>query len=179
MVTDEGPRIANFAKVPLDFQRPAFERGFALPKKSIVAVNEFSGAVIFGRVIAEQAQIKEIGRARQKFEGREIALVKRAGIGPNPANAALFEQANNLRPVPAGMTKFNRETKTFRKLREKFSQDLSAIFGSKGWRQLDQHNLELRFKRLNRTQKRIQFGRAIAQPANMRDFSWELATKTK
>jgi len=67
-----------------------------------------------------------------------------------------------LRPVPAGMTKFDRETKSFRKLREKFSQDLSAIFGSKGWRQLDQHNLELRFKRLNRTQKRIQFGRAIA-----------------
>src|SRR5438477_13154198 len=109
MVADERPRIANFPKVPLDFQRPAFERGFAFPKKLIVAVNEFSGAVIFCRVIAEQAQIKEIGRARQKSERREIALVERAGIGPNPADARLFEQANNLRPMPAGMTKFNRE----------------------------------------------------------------------
>ena len=142
-------------------------------------MNEFAGVVIFGRVIAEQTQIKKIGRPRQEFERREIAFIERTGVGPNPANAVLFQQADDLRPVPAGMTKFNGKPETFRKLHQKFSQDLSAILGRERWRQLNQHNLELGLERLDRAEKRVQFGGAIAQPADMRDFAREFAAETK
>src|SRR3984893_9607855 len=111
-------------------------------------MNVFSRVVVLSRVIAEQAEIKKIGRLRQKFERREIAFVERTDVGPNPANAILFQQPDDLRPVPVGMTKFNREPEAFRKLHQKFSQDLSPILGRKRWRQLNQHDLKLRFERL-------------------------------
>src|SRR5438270_5662371 len=160
MVTDKRPDVPHLAKMPLDFQSPAFERGFAFPKKFIVTMHEKTLAIVLGRVIAEQPQIKEISRARQKFERCEIALVQRTGVGPNPANPILFEQTNDLRPMPTGMTKFDREPKTFRKLDEKFSQRLPAIFRRERGRQLNQDNLKLRFKRFDRAQKRGQLVRA-------------------
>src|ERR1700693_2253693 len=142
-------------------------------------MNEFAGVVIFGRVIAEQTEIKKIGRPRQKLERRKIAFIERTGVGPNPANAVLFQQPDDLRPVPAGVTKFNGKSETFWKLDKKFSQNLSPILGREGWRQLNQHNLKLRLERLDRAEKRFQFGGAIAQPADMRDFARKFAAETK
>src|SRR5258708_3813135 len=77
------------------------------------------------------------------------------------------------------MTKFNGEAETFRKLHQKFSQNLSAILGRERWRQLNQDDLKLRLERLDRAQKRVQFGGAIAQPADMGDFAREFAAETK
>ena len=142
-------------------------------------MNEFAGAVVLGRVITEQPQIKEIGREREKFERREITFVQRSCVGPNPADAVLLEQTNDLRPMPAGITKLDRKPKTFRKLHEKFAQRLPAVFRRERWRKLDQHNLQLRLQRLDRAQKRIQFVRAIAQFAHMRDLARQFATETK
>jgi len=81
--------------------------------------------------------------------------------------------------MPARVTKFNGKPETFRKLDKKLSQNLSAILGRKRWRQLNQHNLELRLERLDCAEKRVEFGGAIAQPADMRDFARQLAAKTK
>jgi len=67
VIADKGPDVASFAKVSLNFQRPTFERGLAFPEKLVVTMNKLAGAVVLGRIIAEQSQIKEIGRARQKF----------------------------------------------------------------------------------------------------------------
>src|SRR5256885_9337499 len=99
-------------------------------------------AIVLGRVIAEQPEVKKIGRSRQKFERRKIAFIERTSVGPNPANAVLFQQPDDLRPVPAGMTKFNGKPKTLRQLHQKFSQELSAILGRERGRQLNQHHLE-------------------------------------
>jgi len=79
----------------------------------------------------EQTQIKKIGRARQKFERRKIAFIERTGVGPNPRDPILFQQPNNLGPMPASVTKFNGKSKALRELLEKFSQNLSAILGVK------------------------------------------------
>ena len=81
--------------------------------------------------------------------------------------------------MPAGVTKFKGKPETFRKLDKKLSQNLSPILGRKRWRQLNQHNLKLRLKRLDRAEKRVQFGGAIAQPADMRDFARKFAAETK
>jgi hypothetical protein len=142
-------------------------------------VNKFAAAIIFGRVIAEQTQIKKIGRSRQKFERRKVAFIERTGVGPNPTDAILFQQPDDLWPVPAGVTKFNGKPETLRKLDKKLSQNLSPILGRERWRQLNQHNLELRFERLDCAEKRVEFGGAIAQPADMGDFARKFATETK
>ncbi len=142
-------------------------------------MNEFAGAIILGRVIAEQTQVKKIGRPGQKFERRKIAFIERTGVGPNPTDAILFQQPNNLGPMPASVTKFNGKPETSGQLHEKFSQNLSAILGCERGRQLDQHNLELRLERFDRAQKGVQFDGAIAQPADMGDFARKFATKAK
>jgi len=64
MIADEGPNISHFGEMPLYFQGPTFQCGLAFPKKLLIAMNEFASVVVFGRVIAEQAQIKEIGSPR-------------------------------------------------------------------------------------------------------------------
>jgi len=46
--------------------------------------------VVFGCVIAQQAQVKKISRAWQKFERRKVSLVEGSGISPDPADAVLF-----------------------------------------------------------------------------------------
>ena len=52
-----------------------------------VAAND----VVFGCVITKQSQIEKISGARQKFEWRKISFVERSDIGPNPADAVLFQ----------------------------------------------------------------------------------------
>jgi hypothetical protein len=81
--------------------------------------------------------------------------------------------------MPTGMTKFNGKPETFRELHEKFSQNLPAIVGSERWRQLDEHNLKLRFEQFDRAKKGAQFGGAIAQPADVRDFARKFTTEAK
>ena len=44
---------------------------------------------------------------------------------------------------------------------------------------MNQHNLKLRFERLDRAQKCVQFGGAIAQPADMGDLARKFAAETK
>jgi hypothetical protein len=67
----------------------------------------------------------------------------------------LLQEANDLRPMPAGMTKFNGEAKIPRQLLEEFAKHLSAIFGSEGRRQLDENDLKLWRERLDRAEKSI------------------------
>ena len=139
----------------------------------------FPIAIVFGGVIAEKPQIKKIGRAREKFERREVPFVERTGVGPNPANAMFFQQADNLRPMPAGMTKFDRETKISRQLIEKFAKRLPAVLRTKRGRQLDENNLELGRKWLDGAQERAQFRSAIAQPADVSDLAREFACESE
>ncbi len=84
-------------------------------------------AIVFRRVIAEQAEVNEIGRVRPRLERREIALVQRADIGPDPADAMFFEQADELRAMPARVAEFEREPKIARQLFEKTAQDGAAL----------------------------------------------------
>ena len=81
--------------------------------------------------------------------------------------------------MPASVTKFNGKPEVFRKLDEKFAQSLSAIFGRERWRELNQDNLGLRLEWLDCAEKRIQFGGAITQPANVGDFTRKFAAETK
>ncbi len=77
-------------------------------------MNPSAIAAVFRRVIAEQSQIKEIGRPREKFEGGEVAFVERAGVRPNPASAMFFQKTNDLRLMPCGMAELDRETEIAR-----------------------------------------------------------------
>ena len=114
VIVHENPDTARIGKMPLDLERPAFESSFAFPKQPGITMNVFAVAFVFRRVIAEQSQIKKIGRARQKFERREIAFVQRGGIGPDPADAMFFQKMNDLGTMPGWMTKLDRETKILR-----------------------------------------------------------------
>jgi len=99
--------------------------------------------IVFRCVIAEQTQIEKICDARQEFEWSKVSLVEGSRIGPHPANAIFFQKPDDLRPVPSGMTKFNREAEIPRQLFEKFAQRWLAIFWCKGWGELDENDLEL------------------------------------
>ena len=135
------------------FERPAFERRFAFPEQFAVAMDVLAVAIVFGRVIAKQPQVEEIGRARQKFEWREIAFVQRTGVGPNPADAIFFQKTNDLRPMPAGMAEFDRETKIARQLLEEFAKAGLALLRREGRRQLNEDDVKLRRERLERAEK--------------------------
>ena len=87
--------------------------------------------IIFGCVIAEQTQVKKISGARQKFEGRKVSLVERSGIGPDPANAVLFQEADKLRPMPARVAKFNGKPEIPWQLPQELPQRVLAV----RWRQ--------------------------------------------
>src|SRR5262249_201440 len=99
--------------------------------------------IVFRCVVAEQAQVKKIGGAGQKFERRKISLVERSGIAPDPADAVLFQQADKVRPMPANMSKFNRKTKIPRQLKKKLAQRLLAFDRRQRRRQLNQDYLQL------------------------------------
>ena len=97
--------------------------------------------VVFGGVIAKQAQVKKISGAWQKFEGRKVSLVERSGVGPDPANAVPFHQADKLRPMPAGVAKFNGKPEIPRQLRQKLAQRVFSVCGCQRRRQLNQDHL--------------------------------------
>src|SRR5262249_33407553 len=99
--------------------------------------------VVFCRVITQQAQIEKIGRAWQEFERRKVSFVKRSRIGPHPANTVLFQQPDKLRPMPAGMAKFNRKTEIPRQLHEELSQRVLAVCWHQRRRELNEDDLEL------------------------------------
>ena len=179
MVAGECPDVAHFGKMPLNFKRPAVQSGFTFPEQFFVTMDVATVNVVFRCVIAEQTQIEKIRRARQKFEWGKISFVERSGIGPNPANAILFQDADKLRPMPAGMTKFNRKAEIPRQLVEKFAQRRFAVFWRKGGRKLDENHLELWRQRLSRPKKRIQFCCAIAESPSVRDLAREFAGETK
>ena len=131
------------------------------------------------RVIAKQAQIDEIGCARQKFEWREIAFIQCAGVRPHPANAVFFQKPNDLRPMPSGVAKFNRVAKIPWQLFKEFAQCRFAFLGRERRRQLNQQNVQLRREHFQSAQEGMQFTRAIIQPPNMCDLAREFAGETK
>ena len=85
--------------------------------------------IVFGCVIAKQTQIEKIRSARQKFERCKVSLVKRSGVRPDPADAILFQKPNELRPMPSGVTKFNREAEIPWQLRQELAQRQLAVCG--------------------------------------------------
>ena len=99
--------------------------------------------IVFGCVIAEQTQVKKISGARQKFEGRKVSLVERSGIGPDPADTVLFHEPDKLRPMPAGVPKFNRKPEIPRQLNEELAQRVFSVRGRQGRRKLNKDHLEL------------------------------------
>src|SRR5438067_13183061 len=91
--------------MPLNFQRPTFQRRFAFPEQFFVTMHMAAVDAVFGRVIAKQTQVKKIGGARQKFEGREVSLDERSGIGPNPEDKILFHYMYKIRLMQDGVKK--------------------------------------------------------------------------
>src|ERR1043166_2225288 len=53
MIAHKCPDVAHLGEMPLDFERPALECGFAFPEQSIVAVHEQPVLVVLGGVVAE------------------------------------------------------------------------------------------------------------------------------
>src|SRR5438105_15854237 len=106
----------NIRKLSLDFQGPTFHRGFAFPKQFSVAMPVFAVPIIFSGVITEQPDVQKVGRPRLQLERRQIALVERRSVRPNPADAVFFQKMNELRAMPAGMAKFDGKTKIPRQL---------------------------------------------------------------
>ena len=142
-------------------------------------MNEFAIAIIFGGVIAEQAHIEKIGSTRLEFKRGQIALIQGGGIGPDPANPIFLEKPDDLRPVPAEMTKLDGKPKVVRQLGEKSAQSCPSIVGRKRRRKLHEDNVELGGEWLDCMEETCQLGAAIAQLAFMRDLARELAGKTK
>src|SRR5439155_7008553 len=130
-------------------------------------------------VIAKQTQIEKIRGARQKFERSKISFAERSSICPHPANTIFFQKPNDLRPMPSGVTKFNRETKIVRQLFEKFAKRRLASFRCKGWGELDENNVESWYKPLDGAEKQIQLSGAIAQLAGVCDLAREFTSETK
>ena len=97
--------------------------------------------IVFGYVITKQTQVKEISGARQKFERRKVSLVERSGVGPDPANAILFQQPNKLRPMPAGVPKFNGKPEIARQLCYEFPQRVFPVCRCQRRRELNQNNM--------------------------------------
>src|ERR1051325_5360197 len=97
--------------MPFDLQGPTFDGSFSFPEQLAVTMQLTAIPVVLRAVITQEAEIKKIARSRQKFERREITLVERASIGPDPADPMLFQQANELRLMPARVAELNRKTK--------------------------------------------------------------------
>lgn len=97
--------------------------------------------VVFGCVIAKQAQVKKISGARQKFEGRKVSLVERSGIGPDPADAILFHQPNKLWAMPASVAKFNGKPKIPRQLHEELAQRMFSVCRRQRRRELNEDHV--------------------------------------
>lgn len=113
VVAHKREHASHFGQMSFDSKSPAFQRGFPFPKQFSVAVEMTAIGVIFRGIIAQQSEVKEIGRTRQKFEWRQVTFIQRTGVGPDPADVIFFEQPNDLRAVPSAMAEFDREPKRF------------------------------------------------------------------
>src|SRR5438552_18436911 len=120
--------------MPLNFKRPAFERGLAFPQQFFITIDMPTIGIVFRCVIAEQTQIEKICDARQEFERSKVSFVERSGIGPHPANAIFFQKTDDLRPKPSSMTKFNSEPNIVRQPVEKVAKRRLASFRCEAWR---------------------------------------------
>src|SRR5205085_4614913 len=109
VVVHESPNASRFAEVPLDLESPAFKRGFAFPEQLAVAMEMLAVGIVFRRVITQEPQVNEVGRVRKKLKGGEVAFVERARVGPDPADAMFFEEADVLRAMPARMAELDGE----------------------------------------------------------------------
>ena len=118
--------------------------------------------VVFGRVIAKQTQVEKISGAWEKLERRKVSLIQRSGIGPNPADTILFDQPDELWPVPASVPEFNRKPEIPWQLQEELAQRMLAVARGQRGRKLDEDDLELWSEWLDRAKKRDQLIRAIA-----------------
>ena len=124
----------------------------------ITAANKRDGAWSFQRgpgneMIEDPTQ--KIGRPRQKLERRKIAFIERTGVGPNPANAILFQEANKLWPMPSGVTKFNRKAEIPRQLTKKIAQRQLAILRRERRRKLDQDGAKFCSKRFDGAEEQV------------------------
>jgi hypothetical protein len=99
--------------------------------------------VVFSCVVAKQTQVEKISGAWQKFERRQVSLVERSGIGPDPADTTLFYKPNKLRPMPPSVAKLNGKTEIPRQLQEELAQRLFAVCRRQRRWELNKDHLEL------------------------------------
>ena len=145
-------------------KRPAVERGFPFPKQFAVAMDALAARIVFCQSVAEQAQIKKIGRDRLELEGRLVAFVQRAHVGPDPAEAMFLQQPDEMWPMPAGVAEFDRETKIRRQLRDEIPKGRFLFPRRIGRRELNEDDAQLGRERFERAEKGGQLRAAIAQP---------------
>ena len=155
VIANKRPDGAHFGKMSPDLERPTVKRSFAFPQQFLVAMDMPAIDIVFGRIIAKQPQIEKVGRAWQEFERGKISFVKWSGVRPDPANTMLFQKPNELWPMPAGVTKFNREAELPWQLADKIAQRQFALLWRERRGKLDQDNIEFRSKRFDGVQKRI------------------------
>jgi len=129
--------------MPLNFQRPAFQRGFAFPEQFLIAMDVAAVDIVFGCVIAKQTEVKKISGARQKFEGSKVSLVERSGISPDPANAVLLHKPDKLWPMPARVAKFNGKPEIAWQLCQELAQCVFSVCGRQRRGELNEDDLEL------------------------------------
>ena len=67
----------------------------------------------------------------------------------------LFQKADELRPMPSGVTKFNREAEIPWQLAKKIAQRQFTILWRKGRRKLNEDNVEFGPKWFDGAEKRI------------------------
>jgi len=67
----------------------------------------------------------------------------------------LFQKPDELRPMPSGVTKFNREAEIPWQVAEEIAQGRLAILWREGRRKLDQDNAEFWSERFNGAEERI------------------------
>jgi len=116
-------------KVVARSSRPSFSSAaFAFPKQfSVAMAGVLPFPVVFCGVITEQPDIQKVGCTRLKIrKAQGIPLVQWRSIRPNPADPMFFQKMNELRPMPAGMPKFDGKTKIPRQLLETKSE--AALF---------------------------------------------------
>lgn len=179
MIIGEYPDAANLVQMPLDAQCPAIERRFPLPEQLAITMDPLAVAIVLVQCVTEQTKVKKVGRNRLELEGRLVAFVQGAGVGPNPADAVFFEQVNNGALVPARMTELNREPKIRRQLGKKFAQALFFFLRRIGRGQLDENDWQFRRERLERVEKGGQLRPAITQSPFVSNFARQFAGETK
>ena len=179
MIANERPDVSHLRKVTFDPEGPAIERCFPLPQQLFVTMQMFPVRTVFGGIIAQQTEIEKIRRPGQELKRRQVALVERSGVGPDPADPVFLEQTDDLRPVPSRVPEFDGESERFWQLFEKGAQSGFAFFRGERGRELDQDNLEFGCDRFDGLPKLIELGATIAQPAGVSDGPGKFAGETK